>query len=335
MTDTGDTDSDLDRLRELPIRSEEIGFAPDAMIPCEKCGRSNAPNREICMYCGAALAGRSVGVRREIRQPESREQGFNVVVMKSAVDNIEPAVRTIASFLEAEIDAVRAILTSGKRLPIARVGSEAEADLVVRKLAGFGIETSVVSDEKLMQSTSPVRLRGLRFTDDELVLELFGKPGTERVQAEELALIVAGVLLETRTESVEKRKRRETKTVSEIQTSSDVPVVDLYSKSDPTGWRIPATGFDFSCLGAGKSLLVARNMESLISTLMRFSPAARLVNDYAALRSILEHSWPGESRTDALGFQPTGVARKGLSKIFTTNNSLQFTKYSRLQWHLL
>ena len=335
MTDTGDTNSDLDRLRQLPIRSEEIGFAPEAMVACEKCGRSNAPNREICMYCGAALAGRGAAARHEIRRPESWETGFNVVVLRSGADNTEPLARTIASLLETEIEAVRAILVSGKPLPIARLASEGQADLVVQKLAGFGIEASVVSDESLMPSKNPIRLRSLRFTDDELVLESFGKPGTERVKREELALIVAGVLLETRTESIEKRKRRETKAVSEIQMSSDMPVIDLYSRSDPTGWRIPATGFDFSCLGPGKSLVVGENMESLVSALLRVFPGAKLVNDYAALRSMLEHSWPGESRTDARGFQPTGVARKGLSKIFTTNNSLQFTKYSRLQWHLL
>lgn len=335
MTDTGDTDPNLDRLRELPIRSEEIGFAPDEMVPCEKCGRSNAPNREICMYCGAALAGGGVEAKHAIRQPESWETGFNVVVLGSDADNIEPAASAITSLLETEIEVVRTILASGKQLPIARVGSDVQADLVAEKLAGFGIETRVVSDETLMPVTNPVRLRSLQFTDGELVLELFGKPETARLRRDELALIVAGVLVETRTESVEKRTRRETKTVSEIQTSSDLPVVDLYSRSDPTGWRIPATGFDFSCLGPAKSLVVGENMESLISTLLRWSPTAKSVNDYAAVRSMIERPWSGESRIDSLGFQPTGVARKGLSKIFTTNNSIQFTKYSRLQWHLL
>lgn len=335
MTDTGDTDPDLDRLRGLPIRSEEIGFAPDAMVACAKCGRSNAPNREICMYCGAALAGRGAEARREIRQPESRENGFNVVMLESDADNIETAARTIASLLATEIGVVRAILASGKRLPVARVGSETQADLFAQRLADFGVETRVISDEVLVPVQNPVRLRSLRFTGDELVLELFGKPATERLQSEDLALIVLGVLLETRTESIEKRKRRETRTLSEIETSSDMPVIDLYSKSDPTGWRIPATGFDFSCLGPGKSLLVSENMESLIHKLQTLSPGAKFVDDYAKLRSMLEQSWPAESRTDALGFQRTGVADKGLSRIFTTNNSLQLTKYSRLQWHLL
>lgn len=287
------------------------------------------------MYCGTALASRSADARLEMRQPESWENGFNVVVLKSGAGNTEIVARTIASLLATEIEVVSTILASGKRLPIARVGSESQADFVVQTLAGFGVETTIVSDEALVPVPTPVRLRSLRFTEDELVLELFGKPELEHLQREDLALIVSGVLLETRTESIEKRKRRETKTLSEIQTSSDMPVIDLYSGSDPTGWRIPATGFDFSCLGSGKSLLVAENMENLISALSRFSPAAKLVNDYGDLRPMLEHSWRGESRTDSLGFQRTGVAGTGLSRILTTNNSLQFTKYSRLQWHLL
>lgn len=335
MSETGDTNSDLERLRGLPIRSEEIGFAPDAMIACEKCGRSNAPNREICMYCGAAFAGSTAEAKHEIRQPESWENGFNVVVLKSNTENIEPVAKTIASLLVTEIEVMRDILASGKRLPVARVASETQADFIVKKLAGFGVETSVVSDETLNPARHPVRLRGLRFTDDELVLELFGKPGTERLQRDDLVLIVSGVLVESRTESIEKRTRRETKTLSEIHTSSDMPVIDIYASANPVGWRIPVTGFDFSCLGPDKSLLVTENMESLIARLLRFAPATKLINDYGSLRSMLEHSWPGESRTDALGFQRTGFARKDLSRILTTNNSLQLTKYSRLQWHLL
>jgi hypothetical protein len=302
MGETGDPISDLDRLRELPIRAEEIGFAPDAMITCAKCKRSNAPNRAECMYCGTPLEGSTAEPRLDLRELESWENGFNVIATSSDTSDVE---------------------------------SETQAMIITEKMARFGIETRVLRDDVLSLGHKPVRLRGLEFTDEALVLKFFGKSETELLRREDLALIVSGVILEGRTESLEKRKRRKTIVRSETLTSSDQPVIDILSSRDRTGWRIRASGFDFSCLGAEKSLLAAENMESLRAKLASYSPSAKVVTDYVSVRSKLEHCWPSESHKDSLGLRRTGFVRRDLSTVFTTNNLMQFTKYSRLQWHLL
>ena len=334
MSEADDPISDLDRLRNLPIRSEEIGFAPDAMIACEKCTRPNAPNRAVCIYCGTALPGSVAEATLELRELENWESGFNVVV--SGVDaDAGPAAAMLAKMINAEINGVRGIIESDKALPVARVESESHAEAIIERLRGHGVEARIVSDESLLPRQTPTRLRAIEFTDDELVLNLFGKAETERLQRDDFALIVPGVLFEARTDAIEKRKRQKTTTMSEIQTSSDEPVIDIYSRHDPTGWRIPANGFDFSCLGAQKSLLVADNMETLVAKLESFGPTVKVVDDYASVRAMLEQSWPAESRRDSLGMQRSGFNRKDLASVSTTTNQIQFTRYSRLQWHLL
>ena len=331
--DSDDDISGLDRLREMPIRSEDPGFAPDAMLKCEGCGRANAPTRSACIYCGRGLDGSS-DIRLELRELESWETGYNVIVTQVAGDPAS-GINEISALLASDVETINAILTSGSRLPIARVENEQQAHSIADRLKTFGIGTRVLSDVEMAPSSPPVRLRAVTFGAGELTLRLFGKDESHSIKREDLALIFFGLVFQARTESIEKRKRRSTETLSEIQTSSDNAVIDIYSRDDPAGWRIPVSGFDFSCLAEDKSLFAGENIEKLLAKLMEYAPSARVVRDYPAVRSMLEHSWPSESRKDSLGPKRSGFERKSIATIFSTNNLVQLTKYSRLQWHLL
>ena len=237
--------------------------------------------------------------------------------------------------LGVEAATLQPILTSTRALPIARVESDEHATFLSEKLANLGIRTRTVSDESLLPTIAPMRLRGIAFDDGELVLTPFNPGDLMRVNRDDIALIVPGVVFEARTETLEKRKRKSTTTISETQTSSDLRVIDLYSKHDPMGWRISSYGFDFSCIGPDKSMLVGENMESLVVRLMDECPSAKLAAYFVDDHALLEHCWPSEARKDAYGFQRSGFARKDLSSVSSTNNSVQLIKYSRLQWHLL
>lgn len=335
MDEKPDTISDLDRLRNLPIRSEEIGFSPEEMIACAKCAKPNAPNRSACLYCGAEFHGVARS-KLDSRELESWENGFNVVITAAAAANVnlDAAAEKLAALLTVDAEMVSPILRSGKALPIARVESKEQAALISEMLAGIGIESRTVQDESLLPSALPHRLRSIEFADGKLALQLFNGVDIHSLGHGDLALIVTGVIQETQTESLEKRKRRVTTTVSEAQTSSDEPVIDIYSKHDSTGWRIPTRGFDFSCLGPDKSLLVAENMEKLVLRLAGLSGWVKVIDDFGSVGSMLEHCWPSESRKDNRGLKRSGLAQK-YSSVFTTTNALQLTKYSRLQWHLL
>jgi hypothetical protein len=323
-------DEDRNTRQNPRLSSHEIGFARAELIDCKGCGKPNAPNRSSCLYCGAGLDG--VGITKfEIREPESWENGFNVVLVSVGNANADRAAAMLGSLLRADKEPLKQILTSGKLIPLARVESDQQAIGIGEKLDEFGVRTMIVADVALQPNLPPKRLRSIAFDANELRLELFSSGEIRKLGSNELALIVPGLIIETRTESVEQRKLRGTKTVSEAEMSTDEPLLDIYSRDDSFGWRIPATGFDFSSLGKDKTLIVSENMKRLALALAEFCPAAKVVNDYTSVRSDLERSWPSESKKD---FDMLGIRRKELTKKLTTNNSLQFTKYSRLQWQL-
>jgi ribosomal protein L32 len=330
MPGDNDQNPEPDWLLNLPTRSNDIGFAPEELVQCMVCGKRNAPHRTSCLYCGDAIAAGEIE-RLDARELESWENGFNVILLDSAQAEVETAAKQIASILDKERDVVASLLESNRPVPLCRLESEAKASLLGAKLEALGVMTTVVSDESLKVKSPPSRLRSLRFENESLTLELFNSGEKIDLRRDEIALIIPGVFTEDRTESIGKRKRKSTKTVQEIDTSSDQPVIDIYSAHDPNGWRIPGTGFDFSCLGADKSLIVAENMKELEVKLAQFAPSARMIDDYKRLRSSLEVAWPSESRRDS---QLSGVGLRQISNVFTTNNSGQFTKFSRLQWRL-
>ena len=330
MAGDNDQNPEPDWLLNLPTRSHDIGFAPDELVGCTACGKPNAPNRTSCLYCGESL-GNDEFERIDIRELESWQDGFNVILLDSANADAHVAAPQIASMLDTERDVVASLLEANSRLPLCRLESEAQATLLAEKLEALGVMTTVVSDDSLEAKSPPSRLRSLAFGNESLTLELFNTGEKIELLRSDIRLIVPGVFLEERTELVAKRKRKSAKTLHETETSSDQPVIDIYSSHDPNGWRIPGTGFDFSCLGADKSLIVAENMQALEAKLAQFAPSARVIDDYRRLRLSLEVAWPSESRRDS---QLSGVGLREVSKVSTTNNSRQFTKYSRLQWRL-
>ncbi len=331
MASDSDQNPEPEWLRNLPLLSEEIGFSPEELVACGACGKANAPNRPACLYCGTALEQSGI-TRFEIREPEGWESGFNVVVIETSDADLDRAAVHMASLLRTERDVMSSILTAGAALPLARVESESQAKGVAEKLAELGIKTMIVADDSLHPKSPPARLRSIVFEGDKLNLELFNGSGIRSLERNELALIVPGIILEARAESIEKRKLRGSKTLSETETSTDGLVIDIYSRNDPTGRRIPASGFDFSCLGSDKSLTVVENMRKLVARLADFSPSAKLIQDYARVRLILEYAWPSESKRES---QHIKLSRKEVSNVFTSSNVTQLTKYSRLQWRLL
>ena len=330
MVDNPDENGDPDWLKNLPLRSEEIGFAPDKLVTCPNCGRANAPNRPTCLYCGAPSDGGSAGDRLEIRSIESWESGFNIVILDAGSGDIEKAADVMADVAGGDRERLQTAIESGKQIPIVRVASAEQGRWVYEKLEALGIKTAVIDDAVLQANLPPLRLRSIGFEADRLNLGLFNVDEIYPIASDDLVLIVAGTIIEGRDESVERRKLRGPKMLNEASMSSDEPILDLYSRNDPLGWRIPARGFDFSCLGSEKSLFVGENMKKLVARLVEFAPGARLSADYLSFVSLIEPVWPSEVRREG-----RILDRKDVSTVLITNNAMQFTKYSRMQWRLL
>lgn len=325
-------------VNDMPVRSENIAYGAEEMITCGKCSRQNPPNRLKCLYCAAELEispELADNVVPSLRKLESWEKGYNLVLLPSTAGGNDINLSEISKVVSLDPDVLREIIRANRSMPIARVESEKEAEVLAGILARKGVETSIITDRSLAEDILPRRLRSMRFEGDLLTVTLFNTGETVEIKSSALALIVTGAIFEQRTETIEKRKKHESKTLEEWETASDEGLIDIYTPTDPAGFRIPAKGFDFSCLGSAKGILAGENIRTLAARLREFSPGAKLADGYLAGKRVLGHIWEVERRNDFKGFRRSGFGKSDLAKTASSTNLGQFTKYSRMQWHLL
>lgn len=332
MADTSENQPAFDPL----IQTENIAFKADEMVDCEACNRKNPPNRLKCMYCGGGLAVKAEyadGISPISRKLEAWEKGFNVILLSAENSSDRQKAATL---LQVELLLVETILSAGTPLPLARVESVTEAELLVSRLGDLGINCSIVTDESLNADDLPVRASGIDMNDGVISVIDFNKREVTVIAADELALIVTGTLSKSKVDLIEKKGRGgKTKLLDETETASDEAVIDIYSRSDAKGFRINLAGFDFSCLGEEKGLLASENIRRLAVVLRENAPNARLVADYVSIRHTLANVWEVDARRDPKGRQRAGFGKVEFGSVASTSNVRQFTKYSRLQWQLL
>ena len=327
-----------ERLKNLPVQTENAAFEFDQMISCAKCARSNPPNRLKCIYCGAALeisAEQTARVQPNLRKLENWEKGFNLIFQPEKQNDNDFNETEAAKILNLEKDVLRQIVKANRALPLARAELRKEAEIIGERLKENNFHVSVVSDEILAAEKLPTRLRGLEFEDEKLVLIFFNTGEIQEIRRDDLVLIVPGAVYERKTESIEKRKKGESKILDEMEIASDEALIDVYSRENALGFRIYAKGFDFSCLGAEKGILAAENVRKLVGKLREFAPDAKFVNDYATVKEILGNVWEIENRKDSQGLKRHGFGKFDIANVATSSNLQQFTKYSRLQWQIL
>lgn len=326
-------------LKDIPVQTEDIAFKDEEMIACEKCKRKNPPTRLKCLYCGAELEfsdAQSEFLKPILRKLEQWEKGFNLIYLPNDKDLSELQQIEIVKMTRLEKVALQKISEAKTPLPLARAESGKESEIIKQRLSEIGVETLILSDVKFNIEKLPKRLRGLEFGEHKIRLKLFNAEEIIELPGENLVLIVTGAIFERRVEATEKRSRKgENKLLNATETASDEMLIDIYSRDDSDGWRIEQNGFDFSCLGADKKLLAAENIKPLIEKLHQFAPNARFVDDYLKIRAVLGNVWEVEERKDSSGLVRERFGKFNLGNITTVNNLKQFTKYSRLQWHLL
>jgi hypothetical protein len=322
-----------ERVGDIRIRSEEIGFKSDEMLPCGKCGKANPPNRFECLYCGTALDlpdNAAANLRITPREVETWEKAVNVVVSGGSHLVDTQMIAEAAASMSIDDGRLESAVNFPSPSPIHRLSSEADAAEVRKRLETLGFNVSVIPDEALNADNPPVRLRSLEFWDDKLILTAFNSLEKFEFDVTRLILIVPGTIIETRSESILRKTRKETKNLNETNFASDYGVIDIYFAEDSLGYRITAYGFDFSCLGSDKGILAAENLGALSEKLKKAAPLAVFVGDYIEKKNFLDLVW-GPTRVN----ESKGVKRVGLvmarAKGEITSNNQQFTKYSRLQ----
>jgi hypothetical protein len=327
--------------------SEVVGagprpFAPEEMVACESCVRANPPTRMHCLYCGAALpvTERSERLRRPaLKKLEEWETGFNVVLHPPAAAALPAETLTeLSSLLRAEPGVLRECLAERRALPLARAGSREEAELIVGRLRAHGLSAETLADEELLMHEPPRRVRALELMGEALVG--VGLPGEEprRIEWAEVSLLVTGRIVRKRVEVEERREksRRDGEVVDMRELATDEAVLDLYATSEEgaTGWRVMANNFDYTCLGARKSLLARENFLTLVGLLRERAAGAVFDEEYARLRRLLAAAWPPAERDDTLGFRRERAGRYSMGASTSVSNEAQFTRYSRLRRHL-
>ncbi len=328
-----------DWLKDLPLQTENPAFAPDEMINCEQCRRANPPTRSKCLYCGAQMEfseRQSRFLKPNLRQMETWEKGFNLIFVGDSEILDSSKFEEAALLLKTEKDFLPQIVEAKKPLPVARVETEKEAEIVQNRLLELGVETKIIRDEDLKIEKPARRLRAMDFWEDKLVLILFNVDEIREIDWLDVNLIVTGAIFERKVETTEtRRKKGESKLLEASETASDELLIDVYSRQDEIGCRIERKGFDFFCLGAEKSLLAAENIRRLVGTLAEKAPNAKVVEDYLQIRGSLANVWQVEEKTDSQGLKRESFGSFNLGNITTVSNSAQFTKYSRLRRQLL
>lgn len=328
-------EDELLSIADLSLTAQNPAYSAAEMVPCPKCSRANAPNRFNCMYCGGELGLDGLRIepaRLTLRQAEDWEQGYSVVLLKAENADINGA----ASILNLNAELVSEIAASDRPIPVARLSSFGEANVIAKRLADRGVAARIISDETLDAGHLPKRLRGIRFLDDG-VLQLisFSDGRSIDVRVDDVALIVSGTIRKSELATSSRRKKGTFKAVEETATSSDTGVIDIFVRGDARGLRIMSLGFDFSGLGSEMSQLATANIKILAEKLRAACPQARFDDRYDEISWLLDTAWPVESNRQSGGVQRGPIGGVEAKSVETSDNTKQLTRYSRLCFHLL
>src|SRR4051794_7019548 len=101
------------------LQTEKIAFDPEQLVTCVGCGRTNPPNRFVCIYCARELntAPSPDSSRLKLRKLELWEKGFNVILRSQVAGDLKKA----AELLSADAEFIQEAVDAGAPLPLARV----------------------------------------------------------------------------------------------------------------------------------------------------------------------------------------------------------------------
>jgi hypothetical protein len=317
--------------------SPASSFAPDQMVRCESCLRANPPTRVNCLYCGSGLPvqpSATVLQKPLLRPLEKWEQGYNNILLTSSANTSKDCFAEIAGLLRLESEDFQRILAAAIPLPLARSGSQDEAELIQHRLKAAQLANVIVADTSL-GIDPPVKLRALDFRADGL--EGYRSPQAPpiKISWDDLVLLVSGRITRKRVELKEERKRSEHRVLEADQFFADESVIDLFTKHETTPYRIASGSFDFSCLAEKKRLLAAENMSILIEVLREHAPGLVYDQTYNSMRKALEAVWTSEQQNESTGWRRGRPGKYSIGSAMETSNESQFLRYSRLRYYLL
>ena len=315
-------------------------FSHEEMITCESCLRANPPTRKACLYCGVTLPA-SAGLQtndieevsgiQEIPKTAVESNGYYLVVSSASGEQMSvSSLEQAANRLQVKQTDLQNALSQGGALPLLYLETSEQASRLIDEFRALGLEAVSINDQDLSTSQLPKKIHAMEFSDR-------GVAGSNRTSGEQvfeawddLVLIVAGRLQSNKVELIERRKRGGQKPVDRRELSADEAIFDLYSRSNQGGWRIVASNFDFSSLGAKKGITAFENFRALIGALRERAQNLEVDESYLHKRMVLAGVWPlGEGQKTG-GWRRSGTGKYDVSTVTITDNENQFNNYSRL-----
>jgi hypothetical protein len=272
-------------------------------------------------------------IKPVLRPPEKHQLGYNNILLPH--DQAEAVIVEAAALLKLSVENVREVILQGTPLPVARTASHEESKLVTERLRDLGLQCLTVSDAELGSSDAVRRVRSMMFGDESLTIQQAGAAEQTNVSWSDIVLIVTGRLFETRLEIKERMTRKpENEILDTSEFFRDEFVIDFYTTANPTTWRVGANGFDFSCLGREKALVVNENMGKLHALLIEKASNAQVDDSYARVRNLLELAWTTQAETQSSGWRRERPGKLSVGVSTIKSNEIQFTRYSRLRYYL-
>jgi hypothetical protein len=314
-------------------------FALADMITCDTCLRANPPTRSNCLYCGATLPvngkvaeaqlpDESGGETRPLSAANSR---FYVVLAPNQANAISDlSLGKIAEVLRLRTMDVQVALGLGGPVPLALAATAEHARTLADELRALGLTADVFDADTLNFDLPVKKIRALEFSDDCLTATVLSG-GSLSVNWDDLILMVLGRLMVNRLEVEERRRRGRSQPVDSRELFSDEPLVDLYTRSDESGYRISAASFDFSCLGIEKAMTGFENLTKLIELLRMRAANVEVDDSYRSLRTVLTGIWPLEPQTRKGEWRRAGAGKVNVATVTSIDNEVQFNSYSRLR----
>jgi hypothetical protein len=149
-------------------------------------------------------------------------------------------------------------------------------------------------------------------------------------------LLVVGRVMVKRVEMKERKAPgAENSILDSSEFFSDEIVADLYTKAQPMPFRFAANSFDFSCLESNKGLLAGENIARLLQLLRDHSLRVAYDDSFNSVRKTLDLVWPSEQQNESSGWRRDRPGKYSIGSIMELSNETQFSRYSRLRYHLL
>jgi hypothetical protein len=318
--------------QDAPLKS----FTPDEMVRCESCLRANPPTRVSCLYCGHPLPVTRGMVQLQqpaLRPLEKWEQGYNNI-LPAFTANADIPLSEVARLARLTEEELQRIIAAGCAMPLARSGSEAEAQLIQQRLASMGISSLIVADE-VLGAVPSIKLRAADFYEDSFDAYQTRDAAPLKIFWDDLRLMVAGRIMRRRVELTEERKRNEKKVIEADQFFADENVIEVFAKKSSAPYRIMSGSFDFSCLGANKRLLAGENISVLVNVFLQRAPTIVYDETYNSIRKGLDPVWKADQQNDSTGWRRARPGKYSLGSANQTSNESQFTRYARLRYYLL